>query len=151
MQTIPNVFANQIVNSAAKTAEEAPDNQSLIILITGFVVVFLVLLLLIGIIKVYSTIVSTAQSKAEKAKANKEKAKEIPATVVQEASLVSAEIEEGLDLQTVAVITAAVEAYYSKGKKVRITGIRPADTRKNQWASASLAQNIPAMRWEGLL
>ena len=38
----------RLLEATAKAAEGTSDNQSLIILITGFVVVFLVLLLLIG-------------------------------------------------------------------------------------------------------
>jgi len=139
MQFNPGILANQIINTAAKKTEEAPDNQAVIILITGFVVVFLVLLLLIGIIKLYSGIVNAAQNKAEKAKNKKiqtESEKVQPIASDPPATNVS---DDTLDLQTVAVITAAVEAYYSNGKKVRVAGIRPVNNQKNEWASAGLA------------
>lgn len=132
----------------------AEPNMALIILITGFVVVFAVLLLLIGIIKLYSTIVTAAQNKAEK-KALKKKAKSAPAQPApQELVAVPAApaVSDGsLDLQTVAVITAAVEAYYAGNKKVRVTGIRRSSSARSEWATAGLMESMPAMRSEGLL
>ena len=146
---VPFVQTAELLSATAKSSVQS-DNQSVIILITGFTVVFLVLLLLIGIIKLYSGIVYAAQKKAERKQAAKtEKISEpvpAPVTDVQEA-----ESDDTLDLQTVAVITAAVEAFYSKDKKVRITSIRPANKSRSEWASAGLVQNIPAMRSEGLL
>ena len=140
-----------IAQEATKNLSEASSdsgNQSVVILVTGFVVVFLVLLLLIGIIKVYSGIVCAAQNKTKKSKT-------APNTDVPpaKAEVVLSEetTDEGLDLQTVAVITAAVEAFYSKDKKVRITGIRPTKSLRNEWATAGLYENIPGMRSEGLL
>ena len=138
---VPFAQAPTLLSAAAKTSEKS-DNEAVIILITGFVVVFLVLLLLIGIIKIYSGIVYSAQKKAEKA------AEPVPAAPV---AVQATEPDDTLDLQTVAVITAAVEAFYAKDKKVRITSIRPADKSRSEWAAAGLAQNIPAMRSEGLL
>lgn len=133
----------------------AEPNMSLIILITGFVVVFAVLILLIGIIWAYSKIVSSAQNAVTKRK-EKKQAKNLsepvevaPAEVVPVAS---AESDGSLDLQTVAVITAAVEAYYAGSKKVRVVGIRPTDTNsRSRWATAGLMESIPKMRSEGLL
>ncbi|MBQ4569332.1 MAG: OadG family protein [Ruminococcus sp.] len=137
------------IRLAADATQQAPSNQSLIILITGFVVVFLVLLLLIGLIKLYSGIVYAAQNKA---KAKAKPAQPALAPVAAEAVTVApASHNEGLDLQTVAVITAAVEAFYGSTKKVRVTGIRPANTARNEWANAGIRENIPAMRTEGLL
>ncbi len=146
---MPSAFLKAIEVAVPLTteAEQAPDNQAVVILITGFVVVFLVLLLLIGIIKVYSAIVSGAQKKSEKKKAC--------ALVAEPTAMVTALADDAqdsdeLDLQTVAVITAAVESFYS-GKKVRIRDIRPVSSSRSSWATAGLMENIPAMRSEGLL
>ena len=125
--------------------EQAADNQSVVILITGFVVVFLVLLLLIGIIKIYSGIVYAAQKKSTSAKPSAPA--EVPAVPV--AQVVPEDSSEP-DLQTIAVITAAVEAFYS-GTKVRIRDIRPVSFARSSWATAGIMENIPAMRTEGLL
>ncbi|MBE6738197.1 MAG: OadG family protein [Ruminococcus sp.] len=149
MQLLSIEQTTQVLNDTQKVAEESSGNESVIILVTGFVVVFMVLLLLIGIIKIYSGIVYSAQKKAENKKNKSNVTNAEPAVPMP--SVAEETADEGLDLQTVAVITAAVEAFYSKGKKVRITGIRPANNNRNEWASAGLAQNIPAMRSEGLL
>ncbi|MBQ9742826.1 MAG: OadG family protein [Ruminococcus sp.] len=125
----------------------AESNQSLTILVTGFVVVFAVLLLLIGIIKLYSTIVSSAENKAKKTKELKlSQAKAAPAETTQPAVPATQVADGGLDLQTVAVITAAVEAYYSDGRKVRITGIRRASGARSEWATAGISDNISMRR-----
>ena len=138
------------IQQATEIAQESAQNQSLIILITGFVVVFLVLLLLIGIIKIYSGIVYSVQKKA----ASKAKAKESlqPDTAPsQTVAVVDEPQNEAVQLQTIAVITAAVEAFYGSSKKVIITGIRPASSARNEWATAGLMESIPSMRREGLL
>ncbi len=135
---------------AADVTQQAPDNQSLVILITGFVVVFLVLLLLIGIIKIYSGIVYAVQNKST-AKSKAKEPAQAPATPSESAPVAQAPVGDGLDLQTVAVITAAVEAFYGSSKKVRVTGIRPSNSSRNEWATAGLRENMPAMRTEGLL
>ncbi len=137
----------------------AEPNMSVIILITGFVVVFAVLVLLIGIIWAYSKIVSAAQNSAQKRKEKKLAKKQAEVVPIEEEStpvtspVSSAPASDGaLDLQTVAVITAAVEAFYG-GSKVRVVGIRPATGANNrsQWATAGLMESIPKMRSEGLL
>lgn len=139
-------MSNQLVAAA-----EA--NMSVIILITGFVVVFAVLLLLIGIIKLYSVIVYNAQNRAKTPKKSKESADTAPATPVSEPipAPVQTVSDGSLDLQTVAVITAAVEAFYSDNKKVRITGIRRATGARSEWATAGVRESIAPMRSEGLL
>ena len=146
---VPFAQAARLLSASAKASAES-DNMSVIILITGFVVVFMILLLLIGIIKIYSGIVYAFQQKSERKKAAKAAEVSKPSEVLTEVVQESAD-DDALDLQTVAVITAAVEAFYSKDKKVRVTSIRPANKSRSEWASAGLAQNIPAMRSEGLL
>lgn len=137
--------AVQAAQPLASGAEESGANQSVVILITGFVVVFLVLLLLIGIIKIYSTIVSSALNKSQK---KKETLPE-PATPAPVQAVQTIQKSDDPDLQTVAVIAAAVEAFY--GKNVKIRNIRPVVSTSSDWARAGLMENIPAMRTEGLL
>lgn len=134
----------------------AEPNMSVIILITGFVVVFAVLILLIGIIWAYSKIVSSVQGAAQKRK-DKKQAQQAEATPQVESAPVvtsqeTAPSDGSLDLQTVAVIAAAAEAFYGEGK-VRVVGIRPAAgaNTRSQWAAAGLLESIPKMRSEGLL
>lgn len=137
--------AEQVAQTLATGADQSGANQSVVILITGFVVVFLVLLLLIGIIKIYSTIVSGAQRKSEKKKVSSAVEPIAPVSIEAEPVQDSAD----MDLQTIAVITAAVEAFY--GKKVKVRDIRPVSVTRSGWATAGLMENIPAMRTEGLL
>lgn len=137
------------VQQATEIAQESASNQSLIILITGFVVVFLVLLLLIGIIKIYSGIVYSIQKKA----ASKAKAQESVSNTedsLQTVDVIEEVDSDSPDLQTIAVISAAVEAIYGDSNKVRITGIRPTSSARSEWAQAGLRDNIPSMRTEGL-
>ncbi len=134
----------------------AEPNMSVIILITGFAVVFAVLILLIGIIWAYSKIVSSAQASAQKRKEKKlakKQASVAPASEPAPEAPVAVSASDGsLDLQTVAVITAAVEAFYGEGKKLRIASIRPTATNsRSEWATAGLMESIPKMRTEGLL
>lgn len=129
----------------------AEPNMSVIILITGFVVVFAVLVLLIGIIWAYSKIVSSVQKGAEKRKAKKAPVEETE-SVEETAPVVDNTADVSDDMQTIAVIAAAVEAYYGD-KKVRVVGIRPSagGNVRSQWATAGLVENMPKMRSEGLL
>lgn len=131
----------------------AEPNMSVIILITGFAVVFAVLILLIGIIWAYSKIVSSAQASAQKRKEKKLAKKQASVAPVSEPAPVAVSASDGsLDLQTVAVITAAVEAFYGEDKKFRIASIRPAgNNARSEWATAGLMESIPKMRTEGLL
>lgn len=135
----------------------AEPNMSVVILITGFVVVFAVLILLIGIIWAYSKIVSSVQGAAQKRKDKKQAQQaEVATPEVESAPVVTSQetapSDGSLDLQTVAVIAAAAQAFYGEGK-VRVVGIRlaaGANTR-SQWATAGLLESIPKMRSEGLL
>lgn len=129
----------------------AEPNMSVIILITGFAVVFAMLILLIGIIWAYSKIVSSVQKSVEKRKAKNTPVEET-ATAEESAPVVEDKADMSDDLQTIAVITAAVEAFYGD-KKVRVVGIRPqaGGNTRSQWAAAGLMESMPKMRSEGLL
>jgi len=110
------------------------------ILLTGFAVVFAVLLMLIGIIKLYGTIIYHIQNKAKppKGKAVREEIEETspapqPAVVIETA--------EEDDDALIAVISAAVYSLYSSSQ-VRIKSIRKAVTRTNAWRNAGLSDNV---------
>lgn len=117
-------------------------------LLTGFAIVFGVLLLLIFIIWLYGTIVSNAQKKAVERKATKEaqKRKELleaekPKPKVQ-TSLVNEPVvsTNGISDEVVAVISAAVYSMYGSKQKVKIKSIK---RRKSQsaWARAAMLEN----------
>ena len=114
---------------------------SLTTLLTGFVVVFAVLLLLIGIIKLYGTIVYNLQNRNRVKKSNRnadlpkverdEEPEPVPAAVDDPAQ----------DDALIAVISAAVYSVYSPSS-VRIKSIRKAPARSSAWRSAGLSDNV---------
>lgn len=114
-----------------------------IILLTGFVVVFAVLILLIAIIKVYSTLVYSLQHKndksSEKIKTEKkpvevEAAK--PAETVKQAEV----SEDTVPGEIVAAIAAAIEVIFGQGA-VKIKSIKKSSKRRSVWKSAGVAEN----------
>ena len=114
---------------------------SLTILLTGFAVVFAVLLVLIGIIKAYGTAVYKIQNRhqmkkikrnADLPKAEREPEVETP---------VAEEIAEEDNDELIAVISAAVYSMYSP-KNIRIKGIRKAPSRTNAWRNAGISDNV---------
>ncbi len=112
---------------------------SLTVLLTGFVVVFAVLLLLIGVIKLYGTIIYNIQNKGRKKKDPAPVKVTEPEKVMEPVAVVEAEQEN--DDELIAVISAAVYSMYSSSQ-VRIKSIRKSPTRSNAWRSAGLNDNL---------
>ena len=115
---------------------------SITILLTGFVVVFSVLLILIGIIKLYGTVIYNIQNKKRVKKASRnadlpkvEREKEPESAAVIEA------VPETDGNELIAVISAAVYSMYSSSS-VRIKSIRKASDRTGAWRSAGLSDNV---------
>lgn len=130
---------------------------ALIILLTGIVVVFSVLLLLILIIKLYSTAVSSAQNSIEARKIEKQaelKPKEpesVPQTVKTEAAAQAQPDEDdgAIPGEIIAVIAAAVDTIFGEGavtiqsvKKARPQ--RAAVSGRSAWRAAGMAENTRA-------
>ena len=115
---------------------------SLTVLLTGFAVVFAVLLILIGIIKLYGTIIYNIQNRGLKKQKTEvpEKAAVVPDKVMEPVATVETE-EEVDDGELIAVISAAVYSMYSSSQ-VRIKSIRKAQPRSNAWRSAGLSDNL---------
>lgn len=111
--------------------------MSLTILLTGFVVVFMVLLLLIFIIKIYSTIVYNIQNKPKKSKKNDDDDDTPKGTGVGGSA--SAVSNSGVSPDVLACIAAAVDFLYGEGN-VRIKNIRKAPTR-SAWGNAGVLAN----------
>ncbi|HHZ06088.1 MAG TPA: sodium pump decarboxylase [Clostridiales bacterium] len=115
------------------------------VLITGFTVVFAVLILLIFIIKIYGTIVFNAQQKskqkkdaalaAKKAAEEQEKAQQAPKVQVD-----STPVSEGISPQIIAVIAAAVDAMYGEGN-VKVKTIKRLPQSRPVWSTAGLMDN----------
>ena len=114
---------------------------SLTVLLTGFAVVFVVLLLLIGVIKLYGTIIYNIQNKARNKKVMEPvEPSEAPAAPVMPAVVAEAD-DEVDDAELIAVISAAVYSVYSSSQ-VRIKSIRKAPVRSNAWRNAGLSDNL---------
>ena len=141
------------------------DNMKLglVILLTGIVVVFSVLVLLILIIKLYSTGVSNAQSTIEKKKVEKASTEEdskktssdditevsTAAENVQTASIEKTEDNDTIPGEIIAAIAAAVEVIFGEGavevksvKKARQPGV--SSRRRSAWKAAGMAENTRA-------
>ena len=117
-------------------------------LLTGFAIVFGVLLLLIFIIWLYGTIVSNAQNKAAQRKADKEllKQKEIIKAEKPQSELFNTikkqdfSDNKGVSDELAAVISAAVYTMYGSKQKVKIKSIKRRRTQ-SAWANAALLEN----------
>jgi len=115
------------------------------VVLTGFVVVFAMLILLIFIIKIYSAIVQKAQSagsNSKKGKKNKdEKPAEKPAAAPAPVVTASA-ATDGITDEVVAVISAAVATMYGSSEKARIKSIKKSsDGGRSAWAKAGVLDN----------
>ena len=112
------------------------------VILTGFVVVFSVLLLLIGVIKLYSLIVGKAQTIGSKRKVKTaEPAVKLPAVQREpEPEEEQLPAEEGIPEEVVAVIAAAVAVMYGSKGKAKIKSIKRAGGR-SAWANAGVLDN----------
>lgn len=114
-------------------------------LLTGFTVVFSVLILLILIIYIYGTVISKAQKKSKEGKKKKSKANQTEAqstTVQNTPSIPTANVAQSNEIpgEIVAVIAAAVDSMYGSNTKVRIKNIKKSGTRST-WANAGILDN----------
>ena len=141
-KTIASMAAEVMTTAPAQSVGE--ENQSLVILVTGVIVVFAALILLIAIIKIYSSIVHAAQRKCEKKPPKAPKEKNDSKVNVTAAAPVTD--SNTVDLQTIAVISAAVEAFYGEEKKVRVVSVKRTPVKRSEWAVAGMMQNISARR-----
>ena len=121
--------------------------ESAKVILTGFVVVFAVLLLLILIIKLYGLIIEKAQGAAENRKKKKLKeSSEVPKTSsapVQPAKVIAKapSVDSGISDEVVAVISAAVSTMYGSSQGVRVKSIKKSDTGRSAWANAGVLEN----------
>lgn len=116
------------------------------VVLTGFVVVFAMLILLIFIIKIYSAIVQKAQSagsNSKKGKKNKKDEKPAEKPAAAPAPVVTASAAtDGISDEVVAVISAAVATMYGSSEKARIKSIKKSsDGGRSAWAKAGVLDN----------
>lgn len=114
-------------------------NLALTLLIAGFVIVFVVLILLIAIITVYGKLIQSAQNKLSKKKSEKDisKTSEIKSVTREEIEeMTSSEIPD----EIIAVIAAAVDSLYGS-KPHRIKNIKRSRSIRSSWGNAGIAEN----------
>lgn len=111
------------------------------VVLTGFVVVFAVLILLIVIIKIYSSIVSKAQQRGNKKTKVAEKPKEAPAVTTPVSVAPATVADDGVNEEVIAVISAAVATMYGSPEKARIKSIKKSSGGRSAWANAGLLDN----------
>ena len=127
---------------AASLNMEEKFSISMTTLLTGFVVVFAVLILLIVIIAIYGKIVYSAQNKTAKKRKEKQEAVNKAATEVKP-SVTPAKTTtvSGISDEIVAVIAAAVDSTYGVGN-ARITGIKKSvSAGRPAWGQAGVLDN----------
>lgn len=116
------------------------------VVLTGFIIVFLMLILLIFIIKIYSSIVTAVQNAGTKSKKkNVKQDQTITKTEVTAAPVIASEtqtLEDGVSDEVVAVISAAVAAMYDSPSKARIKSIKKSSNGgRSAWANAGVLDN----------
>ncbi|MGN0477191.1 MAG: OadG family transporter subunit [Ruminococcus sp.] len=129
---------NTIVAASLSLGEKF--SISLTTLLTGFVVVFAVLILLIVIISIYGKICYTAQNSAKEKKEKKEKAakQEVPAPVKTAPAPTPV---SGISDEIVAVIAAAVDSTYGVGN-AKIKSIKKSPSvGRPVWGQAGVLDN----------
>lgn len=111
--------------------------------VSGFTIVFIMLILLILIISLFGVIMSNTTGK-KKAKKNKTaESKDAPQAPAASAAVEPAATD---DDETIAVIAAAVEAFYAgSGKRAVVRSVKPSETfGRSAWSAAGIAQNTRA-------
>lgn len=143
-------FLNTAAQMVAAKSTISPDQKDLgagtvaSVVITGIVVVFIGLVLLILLVSIYGKIFdvinSRAARKAEEAKKAAEAAK--AATKPEPVKVVAPVVEDGIEEETVAVIMAAISAMSSaEGKKLVLKSVKTAKPQRPAWSTAGIIDN----------
>lgn len=111
------------------------------VILTGLVVVFVVLLLLIAIIKIYSAIVQKALDSGKKKKTKEKIESNSTSSAPVTASTPAPVVQDGISEEVVAVISAAVATMYGSSAKPKIKSIKKSGTGRSAWANAGVLEN----------
>lgn len=113
------------------------------VILTGFVVVFSVLILLILIINLYSFIVSKALNNDKKKKKQKivETKNTSPVPKPVTSKIPAQKVDDGVSEEVVAVISAAVASMYGYSEKAKIKSIKKSSGGRSAWANAGVLEN----------
>lgn len=131
-----------IFPSVLADAPEMTTTYVTAVVVTGLVVVFLSLLLLIGFFKLLGLIFGREKKPKEAIKTEEVKVEAV-AVVEEQVASEPAVIDDGVEEEVVAVIMAAISAMSEQtGKKLRLVGIKPAArASRPAWAQAGLVDN----------
>lgn len=143
-------FLNTAAQMVAAKSTISPDQKDLgagtvaSVVITGLVVVFIGLILLILLVSIYGKIFdvinSRAARKAEEAKKAAEAAKAVAKP--EPAKVAAPVVEDGIEEETVAVIMAAISAMSSaEGKKLVLKSVNTAKPQRPAWSTAGIIDN----------
>lgn len=143
-------FLNTAAQMVVAKSTISPDQKDLgagtvaSVVITGIVVVFIGLVLLILLVSIYGKIFdvinSRAARKAEEAKKAAEAAK--AATKPEPVKVAAPVVEDGIEEETVAVIMAAISAMSSaEGKKLVLKSVKTAKPQRPAWSTAGIIDN----------
>lgn len=143
-------FLNTAAQIVAAKSTISPDQKDLgagtvaSVVITGIVVVFIGLVLLILLVSIYGKIFdvinSRAARKAEEANKAAEAAK--AATKPEPVKVAAPVVEDGIEEETVAVIMAAISAMSSaEGKKLVLKSVKTAKPQRPAWSTAGIIDN----------
>lgn len=152
--TVRRIFMINFLNTAAQMVAAkstiSPDQKDLgagtvaSVVITGIVVVFIGLVLLILLVSIYGKIFDVINSRAaRKAEEAKKAAEAAKAVAKPEPIKVAAPVvEDGIEEETVAVIMAAISAMSSaEGKKLVLKSVKTAKPQRPAWSTAGIIDN----------
>lgn len=143
-------FLNTAAQIAAAKSTISPDQKDLgagtvaSVVITGIVVVFIGLVLLILLVSIYGKIFDVINNRAaRKAEETKKAAEAEKAAAKPEPVKVAAPVvEDGIEEETVAVIMAAISAMSSaEGKKLVLKSVKTAKPQRPAWSTAGIIDN----------
>lgn len=106
------------------------------VLLTGLVIVFLVLFILIIVIKIYGSVVYNFQNKKKQKEITSTTQNSVENTAVQAEAVYSSDDDEISD-EIIAVIAAAVSSMYSTKSHV-IKSVKRAKNERSSWSTAGL-------------
>ncbi len=133
-----------LISSCSLHAEEIEMNLEYVssVVITGITVVFIALILLVLILYVFGFISNMKTKSANKKKAIKSADKTDDKATAGIKMTNAPIIDDGIEEEIVAVISAAIAAMSEKsGKKLMLKSIKASKPQRSAWAAAGLIDN----------
>ena len=143
MNNLPVILAGEAIHTSDK---DLSGTTIAAVVITGLAVVFIALVILIVLVSLYGKIFDTINKKNEQkaAEAKAAEAKKAEAAAPKKVEKPAAPVvQDGIEEETVAVITAAIAAYGAQtGRKLAVKSIKASQggsARRNAWSAAGIA------------